>query len=73
MHSALKNVWSKIHKKYTNQGEKPMSLPSQTAQKTSQAAQKMKPLFIAVGVIALAVLFISQAPGFVQLISQMGH
>jgi hypothetical protein len=50
-----------------------MSLPSQTVQKTSQAAQKMKPLFIAVGVIALAVLFISQAPGFVQLISQMGH
>ena len=50
-----------------------MSLPSQTVQKTSQAAQKMKPLFIAVGVIALAVLFISQAPSFVQLISQMGH
>lgn len=43
-----------------------MSLPS-------QAAQKTKPLFIAIGVIALAVLFISQAPAFVQLVSKMGN
>ena len=51
-----------------------MSLPSQDSQKLpSQAAQKMKPLFIALGIIALAVLFISQAPGFVQMVSSMGH
>ena len=43
-----------------------MSLPSQTAQKT-------KPLFIAIGIIAFAILVISQAPGFVQMVSSMWH
>ena len=39
-----------------------MSLPSQTMQKT-------KPLLIAVGVIICAVVFVSQAPHFVQWVN----
>jgi hypothetical protein len=41
-----------------------MSLPSQTAQKT-------KPLLIAVGVIVCAIVFISQAPHFVQWVTAL--
>jgi len=39
-----------------------MSLPS-------QASQKMKPLFIAIGVIAAFVLLITQAPHLVRALS----
>jgi len=39
-----------------------MSLPS-------QASQKMKPLFIAIGVIGLIALLITQAPSFVRMLS----
>jgi hypothetical protein len=41
-----------------------MSLPS-------QSSQKMKPLFIALGVIALIVALITQAPSFVRMLSNM--
>jgi len=46
----------------TYNGGKSMSLPSQTMQKT-------KPLLIAVGVIICAVVFVSQAPHFVQWVN----
>ncbi len=39
-----------------------MSLPS-------QSSQKMKPLFIALGVIALIIGIITQAPTFVRMLS----
>lgn len=39
-----------------------MSLPS-------QSSQKMKPLFIALGVIALIIAIITQAPSFVRMMS----
>lgn len=41
-----------------------MSLPS-------QSQQKMKPLFIAIGAIALIALLITQAPSFVRMLSNM--
>jgi hypothetical protein len=43
-----------------------MSLPS-------QSSQKMKSLFIALGVIALAVAVITQAPSFVRMMSAVGQ
>lgn len=41
-----------------------MSLPSQTS-------QKMKPLLIAIGVIGLIVVLITQAPSFVRMLSAL--
>ncbi len=43
------------------------------SQLPSQASQKMKPLFIAIGVIALIVLMITQAPSFVRMLSAVGQ
>jgi hypothetical protein len=43
-----------------------MSLPS-------QASQKMKPLFIAIGVIGAIILLIVEAPSFVRMMSSMGQ
>jgi uncharacterized membrane protein YqiK len=43
-----------------------MSMPS-------QASQKMKPLFILIAVLVVAIVVISQAPGFVQYMSSAGN